>query len=88
MAIRKLSRNNLWLKSVLPGRVVASLPSGRLRVLQKSFQTNVVAKFVVGERNTIAGLPWGVEGMRVGGRRRLRVGPHLAYQEIVRRTFR
>jgi FKBP-type peptidyl-prolyl cis-trans isomerase FkpA len=45
------------------------------------FQTDVVATFAVGERNTIAGLSWGVEGMRVGGRRRLRVGPHLAYRE-------
>jgi FKBP-type peptidyl-prolyl cis-trans isomerase len=45
------------------------------------FQTDVVTSFEVGERNTIAGLSWGVEGMRVGGRRRLRVGPHLAYRE-------
>ena len=45
------------------------------------FQTDVVATFAVGERNTIAGLSWGVEGMRVGGRRRLRVGPHLAYRK-------
>jgi FKBP-type peptidyl-prolyl isomerase-like protein len=28
-----------------------------------------------------AGLFHGVEGMRVGGRRRLRVAPHLAYRE-------
>jgi FKBP-type peptidyl-prolyl cis-trans isomerase len=28
-----------------------------------------------------AGLFYGVEGMRVGGRRRLRVAPHLAYGE-------
>jgi FKBP-type peptidyl-prolyl cis-trans isomerase len=28
-----------------------------------------------------AGLFYGVEGMRVGGRRRLRVAPHLAYRE-------
>jgi FKBP-type peptidyl-prolyl cis-trans isomerase len=26
-------------------------------------------------------LAWGVEGMRVGGRRRLRVGPYLAYRK-------
>jgi FKBP-type peptidyl-prolyl cis-trans isomerase len=45
------------------------------------FQTDVVTTFAVGERNTIAGLSWGVEGMRVGGRRRLRVGPHLAYRD-------
>ena len=28
-----------------------------------------------------AGLFYGVEGMRVGGRRRFRVAPHLAYRE-------
>jgi len=28
-----------------------------------------------------AGLFYGVEGMRVGGRRRLRAAPHLAYRE-------
>ena len=45
------------------------------------FQTDMVATFKVGERNTIPGLSGGVEGMRVGGRRRLRVGPHLAYRD-------
>lgn len=45
------------------------------------FQTDMVTTFAVGERNTIAGLSWCVEGMRIGGRRRLRVGPHLAYRE-------
>jgi FKBP-type peptidyl-prolyl cis-trans isomerase len=29
----------------------------------------------------IPGLEYGVEGMRVGGKRRLRVGPHLGYRE-------
>jgi hypothetical protein len=28
-----------------------------------------------------AGLLYGLEGMRVGGRRRIRVAPHLAYEE-------
>jgi FKBP-type peptidyl-prolyl cis-trans isomerase len=45
------------------------------------FQTDMVATYAVGARNTIAGLSWGVEGMRVGGRRRLREGPHLAYRD-------
>jgi FKBP-type peptidyl-prolyl cis-trans isomerase len=46
-----------------------------------AFQADEVVKFAVGERRTMAGLSWGVEGMRVGGRRRLRVGPHLAYRD-------
>lgn len=33
----------------------------------------------LGRRETIAGLRHGIEGMRVGGRRRITVGPHLAY---------
>jgi FKBP-type peptidyl-prolyl cis-trans isomerase len=45
------------------------------------FQRDVVVSFLVGERNIIAGLSHGVDGMRVGGRRRLHVGPHLAYRE-------
>lgn len=35
--------------------------------------------FTLGQREVIAGLRYGIEGMRVGGLRRLRVGPHLAY---------
>jgi FKBP-type peptidyl-prolyl cis-trans isomerase len=45
------------------------------------FQRDVVISFAVGERNIIAGLSHGVEGMRVGGRRRLRVGPHIVYRD-------
>lgn len=37
--------------------------------------------FRIGERRAIAGLEYGVEGMRAGGKRRIRVGPHLAYRE-------
>lgn len=37
--------------------------------------------FRIGERRVIAGLEYGVEGMRVGGKRRIRVGPHLAFRE-------
>jgi FKBP-type peptidyl-prolyl cis-trans isomerase len=29
----------------------------------------------------IAGLEYGVEGMRVGGRRRFRAAPHLCYRD-------
>jgi FKBP-type peptidyl-prolyl cis-trans isomerase len=35
--------------------------------------------FRLGERRVVAGLEYGVEGMQVGGKRHIRVGPHLAY---------
>lgn len=40
-----------------------------------------LAAFRVGQRRVIPGIDYGVEGMRTGGKRRLRVGPHLAYGE-------
>lgn len=44
-------------------------------------QENVRCSFRIGERRVIAGLEYGVDGMRAGGRRRIRVGPHLAYRD-------
>lgn len=44
-------------------------------------QKNQLYSFRVGKRRAIPGLEYGVEGMRVGGERRLRVGPHLAYRD-------
>ncbi|MBI1877661.1 MAG: FKBP-type peptidyl-prolyl cis-trans isomerase [Chloroflexi bacterium] len=43
------------------------------------FQENITCTFRVGSREVISGLSNGVEGMRVGGLRRIRVSPHLAY---------
>jgi FKBP-type peptidyl-prolyl cis-trans isomerase len=45
------------------------------------FMDSEVYTFTVGARVAIAGLEYGVEGMRIGGRRRIRVPPHLAYRE-------
>src|SRR5947207_3031948 len=44
-------------------------------------QADQAVSFRIGERHVIAGLEYGVEGMREGGERRVRVGPHLAYRE-------
>jgi FKBP-type peptidyl-prolyl cis-trans isomerase len=44
-------------------------------------QKDEECSFRVGERNVIPGLEYGVEGMHVGGERRIRVGPHLAYRD-------
>ncbi|MEZ6073294.1 MAG: FKBP-type peptidyl-prolyl cis-trans isomerase [Pirellulales bacterium] len=38
--------------------------------------------FALGKRHVIAALEYGVEGMRVGGRRRFRAGPHLGYRDV------
>ena len=38
--------------------------------------------FTVGERRVIAGLEYGVEGMRVGGTRTITVPPHLGYRDV------
>ena len=42
-------------------------------------QDTKTCSFRIGERRVIPGLEYGVEGMRSGGKRRIRVGPHLAY---------
>ena len=44
-------------------------------------QKDTYYTFHIGERRVIANLEYGVEAMRAGGKRRIRVGPHLAYQE-------
>jgi len=44
-------------------------------------QQNAKQSFRLGERRVVAGLEYGVEGMRGGGERRIRVPPHLAYRE-------
>jgi FKBP-type peptidyl-prolyl cis-trans isomerase len=45
------------------------------------FQRNAVISLTVGDWNISIGLSHGVEGMRVGGRRRLRVSPDVAYRD-------
>ncbi len=44
-------------------------------------QDDQVCSFRLGERRMIPALEYGVEGMRVGGERRVRAGPHLAYRD-------
>ena len=40
-----------------------------------------VSEFVVGSRILIPGIEYSVEGMRVGGIRKIRISPHLAYKD-------
>ena len=45
------------------------------------FQEELNCTFKIGKREVIAGIEKAVEGMRVGGKRRVRVSPHLAYRD-------
>src|SRR5262245_2357691 len=42
-------------------------------------QKSAKSSFRIGGRHVVAGLEYGVEGMKAGGKRRIRVSPHLAY---------
>jgi FKBP-type peptidyl-prolyl cis-trans isomerase len=44
-------------------------------------QAEQACAFRVGGREVVAGLEYGVEGMRAGGERIIRVGPHLGYRD-------
>jgi FKBP-type peptidyl-prolyl cis-trans isomerase len=44
-------------------------------------QYGLPSKFIVGSHKGIAGLTKGVVGMRVGGKRLIRISPHLGYGE-------
>ena len=45
------------------------------------FQENLTTTITLGERRTIAGLERRLEGMQIGGVRKIRVSPHLAYRD-------
>jgi FKBP-type peptidyl-prolyl cis-trans isomerase len=46
-----------------------------------TIQKDITCSFRLGRREVIAGLEYGVEGMRVGGIRRITVSPHLGYRD-------
>jgi FKBP-type peptidyl-prolyl cis-trans isomerase len=47
----------------------------------KSIDQNTLNTFVVGGRVLIPGIEYAVEGIRVGGTRKVKISPHLAYQQ-------
>jgi hypothetical protein len=73
-------RLRMWLSRGEPVRW--SRPSGLLNYARLEDEgTTLFTRLRVDRECMFAGLFYGVEGMRVGGIRRLRVAPHLAYRE-------
>jgi len=70
-------RLRLWLSR---GDPVRWSPEVYTRVEDEG--TTLFTRMRVDRVSMFAGLFYGVEGMRVGGTRRLRVAPHLAYGEL------
>ena len=50
-------------------------------LFRSSYDDGQPISFRIGKREVVAGLEKGVVGMRVGGKRRIRVSPHLAYRD-------
>ena len=73
-------RLKLWLNNGEP--VVWERPFGLIdRALLEDDGETVVTDLRIDRENLFAGLFQGIDGMRVGGRRKLKVSPHLAYGE-------
>ncbi len=47
-------------------------------VLAKDQETT----FKIGDRESVAGFRYGLEGMRVGGTRKFKASPHLCYRDL------
>ena len=73
-------RLRLWLHHGEPVRwTMAAGPVGVGRLEDDG--TTLVTEWRIDRRTLIPGLFYGIEGMRVGGTRRLEIAPHLAYGE-------
>ena len=73
-------RLNLWLNQGEPIRWDA--PCGFVdRAVIEDDGTTLITDLRIDRESLFAGLFQGVEGMRIGGRRKLKISPHLAYGE-------
>jgi hypothetical protein len=72
--------SRIWLSKGDP--VVWTKPHGVLdRMKLSEDKTKLTADYRFDREQLIAGLFYGIEGMRIGGKRIIEVGPHLAYME-------
>jgi FKBP-type peptidyl-prolyl cis-trans isomerase len=44
-------------------------------------QENYLGEVVVGAREVIPGIDYSIEGMKLGGKRKVKISPHLGYRE-------
>jgi hypothetical protein len=73
-----LMRLRMWLNRGDP--VKWNAPSGFIdRARLEDDGETLVADLRIDRENLINGLFYGMQGMRIGGTRRLRISPHLAY---------
>ena len=47
----------------------------------QQIQENYLCEIAVGGRELIPGIDYSIEGMRKGGKRRVKISPHLGYRE-------
>jgi hypothetical protein len=73
-------RLRLWLHRGEPVRwQIASGPVGAGRLEDEG--ATLITEMRIDRRSMMNGLFYGIDGMRVGGTRRLEIAPHLAYGE-------
>jgi hypothetical protein len=70
----------LWLHKGDPVRWPAAWGPVDVARLEDRGET-LVTEVRIDRRSLVSGLFYGVEGMRVGGARRLEIAPHLAYRD-------
>lgn len=82
----KRGRGGVQYEDILPGGGAVALRGSTVEIRYnlrlnhgEILRERVFELLRVGARQVIPGLEYGVEGMREGGQRRIRVGPHLGY---------
>ena len=66
--------------TVKKGDTVTVLLNGWLNQ-GRPIQENYVCEVVVGGRDVIPGIEYSLEGMKQGGKRKVKISPHLGYKE-------